>query len=114
MRSVLTQGHAQNMRDFILNAKLNAPDKRIIDFTYGTGSMWKIDFPYQCKLVKTDAAPGIDKEGKTFDAPDVIRNDLTKDAYSDLGWFDAGVFDPPYLYGREGSDNSSRQKNGKN
>ncbi len=105
MRSVLTQGHAQNVRDFILNCNLDREDTRIIDFTYGKGGLWEIDYPYKFKLVKCDAVPTAD---------DVIKKELGKDDYNDLGWCDAGFFDPPYLYGREGTDMNGKQENGKN
>lgn len=105
MRSVLTQGHADNVRDFILNCKLDRADARLIDFTFGKGGLWETEYPYKCQLTKCDAVPT---------AADVIKKELGKDGYGDLGWFDGGFFDPPYLRGREGSDNSTKQENGKN
>lgn len=107
MRSILTQGHAQNVRDFILNFGLDSSDKTVLDFTYGKGGLWEIEYPYKCKLVKCDAVPPEDE-------PDVHKKDLTVDDYSEFAPIDAAFFDPPYLYGREGTDNNSKQKNGKN
>jgi|GEM_PF-5412746 len=105
MRSVLTQGHAQNVRDFILNFGLDASDKKVLDFTYGKGGLWEIEYPYKCELIKCDAVPT---------EPNVHKKDLLVSDYSDLGPVDAAVYDPPYLYGREGTDQSGKQKNGKN
>lgn len=77
---------------------------KVIDFTYGTGATWwPTTSLYQ--ITKTDAVPN--------DAS-VIRKDLTKDNYADLGLHDAGFFDPPYLIGRSSFDyptSSHRQGN---
>lgn len=112
MRSILTQGHAQNVRDFILNFNLDKPDKRIIDFTYGKGGLWEIEYDYKCEIVRCDAVP--DKETMEKEKVNILKKDLLGDDYFDLGVFDAAVFDPPYLYGREGTDMNGKQKNGKN
>jgi hypothetical protein len=69
MRTILFQDHAQNLRDLLINYGLDAPEKRVIDFTYAWGSMWKTDYPYRLKLTKCDALPT---------APDVVKKDLLK------------------------------------
>src|ERR1700722_13903203 len=64
------------------------PTARIIDFTYGKGGLWNFKHTYD--VVKCDKEPD---EGDT-------KKDLCADDYTDLGMFQAGVFDPPYLIGR--------------
>ncbi len=105
MRSVLTQDHPTNVRDLMLNYGLDQPGKRVIDFTAGKDGFWEIDYPYKCEIVKCDAVPQFDF---------IKKKDLTKDDYSELGLFDAGFFDPPYLRGRQGTDYNNKQENGKN
>lgn len=95
MRTILTQDHATNLRDLILNYGLDSEDARIIDFSYGRGSYWRTDYQYRCKVTKTDAVPN---------SEDVIKKNLFDDDYSDLGEFAAGIFDPPYLYGHPAFD----------
>jgi hypothetical protein len=101
MRTIIAQGHSQNLRDLVLNYGLDAEGIKIIDFTFGTGSMWKTDYPYRFKLTKTDAVPT---------AADVVEKDLLQSDYSDLGMHDAGVFDPPYLYGHSAFDYSDDKR----
>lgn len=108
MRTLLTQGHAQNLRDLILNFDLDREGNRIIDFSYGKGGYWKVPYPYRFQLVKTDAVPT---------AGDVVQKNVLADDYSDLGQFEAGVFDPPYKYGHQVfnyQSPTSMQKQGKN
>jgi hypothetical protein len=105
MRSVLTQDHPTNVRDLILNYGLDQPGKRVIDFTAGKDGFWETNYPYKCEIVKCDAVPQFDF---------IRKKDLTVDDYSDLGLFDAGFFDPPYLRGRQGTDYNNKQENGKN
>jgi len=82
---------------------------KVIDFTYGTGAIhWNIfekEKTEKYTLTKCDAAPNdkVKEEG-------VIVKDLTKDAYSDLGFHDCGVFDPPYLIGRSSFDYPNKSK----
>lgn len=90
MRTLLTQDHPTIVRDFILNYKLDRPDSRIIDFTAGKKGFWKTDYKYQLEVVCCDAEP-------LPDYPDIIKKNLLTDDYADLGMFDAGVFDPPYI-----------------
>lgn len=101
MRSVLCQGHSQNLRDLLLNYGLDRPDCRIVDFTFGTGSMWKTDYAYKFELTRTDAVPTRE---------DVIKKDLLSSDYSDLGMHDAAIFDPPYLYGHSAFDYSMNNR----
>lgn len=105
MRTLLTQGHAQNLRDLILNYKLDKEGNRIIDFSYGKGGYWNIDYAYRCERVFTDNKPT---------AENVIQKNIVSDSYADLGLFDACIFDPPYLYGRQSFDYTARQKKGQN
>lgn len=100
MRTLLTQDHATNLRDLLLNYELDKVENKVIDFTYGKGSMWKTDYQYKFTLTKCDAVP-INGEYK--------RN-IIDDDYGDLGLHDAGVFDPPYLYGHQVFDYSLSQK----
>ena len=77
---------------------------KVIDFTYGTGATWWAT-PVQYQITKTDAVPNDES---------VIKKDLTKDSYADLGLHDAGFFDPPYLIGKNSSyiaTSSHRQDN---
>ncbi len=77
---------------------------KVIDFTYGTGATWRAT-PTQYLITKTDAVPNDES---------VIKKDLTKDSYADLGLHDAGFFDPPYLIGKNSSyiaTSSHRQDN---
>lgn len=108
MRTVLTQDHATNLRDLILNYGLDKEGYRAIDFTYGKGGLWKTDYPYKFKLTKTDGVPFNEE---------VIKKDIATDDYSDLGLHDFGLFDPPYLYGHQVfnyQNPTSMQKQGKN
>lgn len=104
MRTLLTQDHGTILRDFILNYDLDREGVRIIDFTFGKGGLWKATvygadgpkpYPYKLTVTKTDAVPSV--EG-------VIKKSLYDDDYSDLGIHEAGVFDPPYLYGHQAFD----------
>ena len=67
----------------------------IIDFTYGTGAIyWNIfekpGLSDNYRIMKCDAEPSLENEA-------IMKLDLTTDDYSNLGAFDIGVFDPPYL-----------------
>ena len=64
------------------------PESKIIDYTYGKGGLWNFKHTYD--LVKCDKEP---KDG-------VLKKDLVVDEYDELGSFDVGLFDPPYLIGR--------------
>jgi len=109
----LTQDHATNLRDLILNYDLDEEDNKIIDFTYGKGGLWKTDYEYEFALTACDAAPLEYNETQYA----VTKKNLLTDDYSDLGLFDAGVFDPPYKYSTEVFNYEkpvSMQKQGKN
>lgn len=80
-------------------------DSPIIDFTFGRGGLYEFPGAEKLKLTKCDAMP---------DSPEVKQRDLLKDGYADLHGHKAGVFDPPYLYGRESYDMQTAMKNGKN
>jgi hypothetical protein len=78
---------------------------RVIDFTFGTGGLWwKVkESPLLAPLypiTACDAAPN----SKLKDAVGILQRDLLKDDYSELGQHDIGVFDPPYLIGRNAFD----------
>jgi hypothetical protein len=77
---------------------------KIIDFTFGQGSLWcNIHQPNNYQLIKCDAV----KEQKRDDSHfpnEIIVKDLLVDDYHELGLFDAGLFDPPYLIGRKAFD----------
>lgn len=94
MRNLLSNGQSTIVRDLILLEDLDRPDVKMIDFTFGTGSMWKTNWPYKCKIIKCDAKP---QEG----IPDIAKMDLLTDNYTIFEGCDAGWFDPPYLIGRQ-------------
>ena len=62
----------------------------ILDTTYGAGKLVS-KLPSNIILTKSDMSP---------EAPDVIQADAGKLPFPETA-FDAVVFDPPYLYGRE-------------
>ena len=108
MRTILTQDHATILRDLILTYELDKEGNRLIDFTYGKGGLWKTDYPYRLSVTKTDGTPT---------AEDVIKKDIMTDSYADLGFHDAALFDPPYIYGHQVfnyQSPTSMQKQGKN
>ncbi len=86
---------------------------KIIDFTYGTGSLyWKIfESPYLNSLYKITCCDAVPNP-KLKNLDNIIIKNLVKDDYSDLGFHDVGVFDPPYLIGRNGYDYSASVKKG--
>jgi hypothetical protein len=73
--------------------------KTVIDFTYGTGRLWRDVEGYE--VTKCDA------QG---DEIEVYKRCLEESSYSDLGLHDAGVFDPPCLIGRESFDYSYKPR----
>jgi hypothetical protein len=92
----------------LLEYELDKEGNRIIDFSYGKGGYWNIDYQYRAAITKTDSTP-INEQ--------VIKKDLFVDNYSDLGLHDAGIFDPPYIYGHQVFNYqtpTSMQKQGKN
>jgi hypothetical protein len=91
LRNFFTQSHSTIVRDLILNEDLDREDVKMIDFTWGTGSMWKTDWKYKFQGIRCDAKPTEDR---------VIKKDLLTDDYSEFFPCDAGWYDPPYLIGR--------------
>lgn len=110
MRNFLTQDHATNLRDLLLNYKLDYEGSKVIDFTFGKGGLWKTDYKYKLTITKCDAKPI--KEN-------CLQKNLLSDDYSELGLHQAGVLDLPYKYGKETEvfnheKPESMQKQGKN
>jgi len=117
LRTILGQDHATIMRDLILNYDVNAG--RIIDFTYGKGGLWKANIWPDCKkasfwqkygkfeLIRCDAEP--DTETMQKENINIIKKDLLVDNYSEFAPCDAGVFDPPYIYGHQVFDHSNKK-----
>lgn len=110
MRSILTQDHPTNVRDLMIRYGLDKLSVRVADFTTGKNGFWETDWPYKCEIVKCDGDP----EAELAQEHRIIKKDLTTDDYSDLYPLDGGFFDPPYLRGRQATDQQSRQKKGKN
>lgn len=116
MYTILSQGHADNLKALIENYDLDRPEVNFIDFTYGKGSLWKRK-KYNLKLIKADADPIPAEDDKDTPAGPIIKLDLTVDDYSGLPLCQGGTFDPPYLFGHQAHDEqqpTSMQKQGKN
>lgn len=103
MRTLLVQDHATNMRDLLFNYHVFY--NPIIDFTFGKGGLYEFEGSEKLNLTKCDANPTADN---------VLKRDLLKDDYSNLGPFNVGVADFPYLYDRESYDLRTEIKKGKN
>lgn len=72
-----------------------SPGSSIIDFTYGTGSLWK-NVPNIYNLTKCDAQPSTFEQTKL---PGIIhQKNILTDTYD--GIYDYGLFDPPYMFGK--------------
>lgn len=73
---------------------------RIIDLTYGTGSLWQSiqSNPILRKMYRVTACDAKPASRK------VRKRNLFTDDYTNLGRHDCAVFDPPYLIGRKSFD----------
>lgn len=79
----------------------------IIDFTYGTGALWKDDNELGCSISDYKVTK-CDREGD----PNVVNiRDLNTDDYHDLGIHKGAIVDPPYLIGRSAFDYKAKVTN---